>query len=70
MPAVFLEPNLVSRSSTLVEVAKEQGVQVCPIYGDAFTKEVHTYINMMRFNARSLRDCLTQNNSAPEGEKQ
>ena len=70
VPAVFLEPNLVSRSSTLVEVAKEQGVKVCPIYGDAFTKEVHTYINMMRFNARSLRDCLTQNNSAPEGEKQ
>lgn len=58
VPAVFLEPNLAARSSTLVEVAKEQGVQVCPIYGDAFSETVTTYIDMMRFNAQSLRDCL------------
>ncbi|GAB3617109.1 hypothetical protein GCM10027416_16660 [Okibacterium endophyticum] len=64
VPAVFLEPNLASRSSTLVEVAKEQGIQVCPIYGDAFSETVTTYIDMMRFNAQSLRDCL----SAIEGE--
>ncbi|MBK0419119.1 anchored repeat ABC transporter, substrate-binding protein [Leucobacter sp. CSA1] len=58
VPAVFLEPNLASRSSTLVEVAKEQGIEVCPIYGDAFDQNVTTYIEMMRFNANSLRDCL------------
>jgi len=58
VPAVFLEPNLASRSSTLVEVAKEQGIAVCPIYGDAFSETVTTYIDMMRFNAQSLRDCL------------
>lgn len=58
VPAVFLEPNLASRSSTLVEVAKEQSIQVCPIYGDAFSETVTTYIDMMRFNAESLRDCL------------
>ncbi|MFV0432860.1 MAG: anchored repeat ABC transporter, substrate-binding protein [Leucobacter sp.] len=58
VPAVFIEPNLVSRSSTLIEVAKEQGVEVCTIYGDAFTPEVASYAEMMRFNARSLRDCL------------
>jgi anchored repeat ABC transporter substrate-binding protein len=58
VPAVFLEPNLASRSSTLVEVAKEQGVAVCPIYGDAFDREVTTYADMMRFNATSIRDCL------------
>lgn len=59
VPAVFLEPNLAARSSTLVEVAKEQGVRVCPIYGDAFSEDVTTYVEMMRFNAHSLHDCLT-----------
>lgn len=59
VPAVFLEPNLVARSSTLTEVAKEQGIQVCEIYGDAFSPEVTNYIDMMRFNAQSIRDCLT-----------
>ncbi|WP_449280669.1 anchored repeat ABC transporter, substrate-binding protein [Leucobacter sp.] len=58
VPAVFLEPNLAARSSTLVEVAKEQGIEVCAIYGDAFSEEVDSYLEMMRFNARSVRDCL------------
>ncbi|MFK3983568.1 anchored repeat ABC transporter, substrate-binding protein [Micromonospora sp. NPDC050397] len=56
--AVFLEPNLRARSATLVEVAREQGVQVCPIYGDAFDATVDTYLKMMRFNADSLARCL------------
>ncbi|MGC3955508.1 MAG: anchored repeat ABC transporter, substrate-binding protein [Propionicimonas sp.] len=58
VPAVFLEPNLARRSSTLVEVAKEQGIAVCPIYGDAFDARVTSYVAMMRFNATSIRDCL------------
>jgi anchored repeat ABC transporter substrate-binding protein len=58
VPAVFLEPNLAARSSTLTEVADEQGVRVCPIYGDTFDDEVTTYVEMMRFNADSLRECL------------
>lgn len=57
--AVFLEPNLRARSSTLVEVAREQGVRVCPIYGDAFDDDVDTYVRMMRFNADSLKECLS-----------
>ncbi|WP_433221687.1 anchored repeat ABC transporter, substrate-binding protein [Dactylosporangium sp. CS-047395] len=56
--AVFLEPNLKARSSTLTQVATEQQVRVCPIYGDTFTGDVHTYIQMMRFNADSLWTCL------------
>ncbi|WP_235857201.1 anchored repeat ABC transporter, substrate-binding protein [Occultella glacieicola] len=59
VPAVFLEPNLISRSSTLREVARELDIEVCRIYGDAFDTDVTTYIEMMRFNADSLRDCLT-----------
>lgn len=58
VPAVFLEPNLAARSSTLVEVADEQHIEVCPIYGDAFSTTVTTYVDMMRANARSIRDCL------------
>lgn len=57
--AVFLEPNLKARSSVLQEVAKEQHVRICPIYGDTFDGKVNTYIDMMRFNANSLKECLT-----------
>jgi len=60
IPAVFLEPNLAARSATLREVASEQGVAICPIYGDAFDDEVDTYVEMMQFNADSLRRCLTR----------
>jgi anchored repeat ABC transporter substrate-binding protein len=58
VPAVFLEPNLRARSSTLTEVAREQDVEVCPIYGDTFDDTVTTYVQMMRFNAETVRDCL------------
>ncbi|SOD62887.1 anchored repeat ABC transporter, substrate-binding protein [Streptomyces zhaozhouensis] len=58
VPAVFLEPNLRSRSSTLLQIAEERDVAVCEIYGDAFDEEVTTYAAMMRANADSLRECL------------
>jgi anchored repeat ABC transporter substrate-binding protein len=60
IPAVFLEPNLAARASTLTEVAHEHGVAVCPIYGDTFDGEVRSYVEMMRFNANSIRRCLTR----------
>ena len=59
IPAVFLEPNLATRSTTLREVAAENGVRVCPIYGDAFDAQVRTYVDLMRFNADSLATCLS-----------
>lgn len=59
IPAVFLEPNHVSRANVLTELAAEQGVAVCSIYGDAFDDRVTSYVEMMRFNADSLHDCLT-----------
>ncbi len=58
IPAVFLEPNLAARSSTLTELAGDQGIEICPIYGDTFDDEVTSYVEMMRFNANSLLDCL------------
>lgn len=58
VPAVFLEPNLVTRSSTLTEIARTEGIAVCSIMGDTFTDDVSTYIEMMRFTARSLARCL------------
>lgn len=58
VPAVFLEPNLRARSSTLTEVAAENDIQVRPIYGDTFDDKVTSYVQMMRFNADSLRSGL------------
>jgi anchored repeat ABC transporter substrate-binding protein len=58
VPAVFLEPNLAARSSTLTEVAAEQHIEVCPIYGDTLDGAVTTYVQMMRFNADSVNRCL------------
>lgn len=60
VPAVFLEPNLAEQSKTLREIANDAGIRVCPILGDSFTATTHTYIDFMRFNANSLRDCLTE----------
>ncbi|WP_242504585.1 anchored repeat ABC transporter, substrate-binding protein [Promicromonospora panici] len=59
VPAVFLEPNLAARSTVLTEVARENDLQVCPIYSDAFDDRVTTYVDLMRANADSLRRCLT-----------
>lgn len=56
--AVFLEPQFANRRSTLTTVAHESGVQVCPLYGDTFDREVHTYVDMMMANANSLARCL------------
>jgi anchored repeat ABC transporter substrate-binding protein len=61
VPAVFLEPNLAARSSTLTDVADDLGIRVCPIYGDAFTDTVTTYVQLVRANAASVRSCLTPN---------
>lgn len=59
IPAVFLEPNLISRSSTLNEVADQLGIQVCRIYADSFGPDVGSYVELMEFNAASLHRCLT-----------
>ena len=59
VPAVFLEPNLAARSTVLTEVARENDLQVCDIYSDAFDDRVTTYVDLMRANADSLRRCLT-----------
>jgi anchored repeat ABC transporter substrate-binding protein len=56
--AVFMEPNLVQRASVLTQVAKDQGVAVCTLYGDAFDAKVSHYLDMMRHNADELVRCL------------
>lgn len=58
VPAVFLEPNLAARSSTLTELANDQGLEVCSIYGDTFDETVTTYVQLVRANADSLLSCL------------
>jgi len=59
VPAVFLEPGLRARSSVLTQIAEEEGVAVCSIYGDAFDDRVTDYVQMMRFNAEEIRTCLS-----------
>jgi anchored repeat ABC transporter substrate-binding protein len=58
VPAVFTEPNLARRASVLTQVAHDQNVQVCMLYGDSFGKQVSTYVEMMRHNADELVRCL------------
>jgi anchored repeat ABC transporter substrate-binding protein len=58
VPAVFTEPNLAQRASVLIQVARDQGVQVCSLYGDAFDEKAQSYVAMMRHNADELKRCL------------
>lgn len=58
IPAVFMEPNLVQRATVLNQVAEDQNVQVCTLYGDAFDDDVRHYTDMMRHNADELLSCL------------
>lgn len=58
VPAVFAEPNLVRRASVLRQVASDQHVRVCRLYGDTFDAQASTYLDMMRHNADELLSCL------------
>lgn len=58
VPAVFLEPNASQQSGALLEAAKHTNTKVCRIWGDAFSKHVNSYADMMRANADSLARCL------------
>jgi ABC-type Zn uptake system ZnuABC Zn-binding protein ZnuA len=56
VPAVFKEPQFSARILELA--ADDAGVEVCSLYSDAFTDEVKSYVDLMRFNARELARCL------------
>ena len=56
IPAVFAEPQL--GAGTLRQAASDTGVKVGVIYSDTLDDTVPTYIEMMRFNARSLVENL------------
>ncbi|WP_177180108.1 metal ABC transporter solute-binding protein, Zn/Mn family [Corynebacterium spheniscorum] len=60
VPAVFLEPQLEGRATNLSEMAKRAHVDICRIYGDSFTEDVRTYVELMEANARSLKECLAK----------
>ena len=52
VPAVFAEPQF--SPDVMEQAARDAGVSVGTIYSDALGGDVATYIDMMRFNARSL----------------
>ncbi|MDY6143570.1 MAG: zinc ABC transporter substrate-binding protein [Arcanobacterium sp.] len=58
LPAVFASPTDIRMRTPLVEIAEDVGVKVCPLLSDEFTDEVPTYIDLMRFDAQSLKECL------------
>jgi ABC-type Zn uptake system ZnuABC Zn-binding protein ZnuA len=56
VPAVFTEPQF--SASILDLAADDAGVDVCVLYSDAFSDDVQSYVELMRFNARELVRCL------------
>lgn len=56
IPAVYAEPQFSSQ--VLRRVADASGAQVLALYSDALTGDVPTYIDLMRANARAIRDGL------------
>lgn len=58
VPAVFVEPNLAHRAGVLSQVASDQKVRVCKLYGDSFDENARSYVAMMRHNADELLACL------------
>ena len=66
LPAVFVEPVQQASAETLTQAAAEQGVALCPIYGDTLDGTVGSYIDLMKFNADSLQRCLNPNSTDGE----
>lgn len=56
IPAVYAEPQFSSQ--VLRRIADASGAQVLALYSDALTTDVPTYIDLMRANARAIRDGL------------
>jgi ABC-type Zn uptake system ZnuABC Zn-binding protein ZnuA len=56
IPAIFAEPQF--RPDVMQQAARETGVKVGTIYSDTLNSQAPTYIDMMRFNARSLAEHL------------
>ena len=56
LPAVFAEPQF--RSQVMEQAAQDTGVRVGTIYSDVLDGNVTTYVEMMRFNAKSLAEHL------------
>jgi len=58
IPAVFSEPQTDAEAATLEQVAADAGVEVCTLYSDAFDDTVRTYVDLLRFDADELAQCL------------
>lgn len=59
VPAVFKEPQF--SADVLEAAADDAGVQVLDLLSDAFTDDVQSYIELMRFNVRQLQEGLSGN---------
>lgn len=58
VPAVFVEGTAGRTADSLRDAAELADVKVCPIWGDAYTRQVTDYDTLVRANADSLARCL------------
>jgi ABC-type Zn uptake system ZnuABC Zn-binding protein ZnuA len=56
VPAVFKEPQF--NAAVLEAAADDAGVQVFDLLSDAFTDDVHTYVDLMRYDMQQLKEGL------------
>ena len=56
VPAVFREPQFNARVLELA--AADAGVRVLDLLSDAYTEDVDSYLDLMRFNLRQLQEGL------------
>ncbi len=56
IPTVYSEPQINARILELA--AEDAGIEVRELYSDSFSGDVDTYVEMMRFNLRQLREGL------------
>jgi ABC-type Zn uptake system ZnuABC Zn-binding protein ZnuA len=60
IPAVFVEPQF--NPGVLEQAARDAGIRVGTIYSDALDAQAPSYMDMMMYNARSLRELLENPN--------
>lgn len=59
VPALYAEKGILTRTPILEQVGLEAGVRVCELYSDSLDDEAPHYVDLMRKNAQTIRDCAS-----------
>lgn len=57
-PVIFSEPQISAGDRYLRALAQEVGARVRVLYSDSLSRELPTYLEMMEYNGRTLREAL------------